>query len=157
MLKRILLLLGLGSAGWAWWTSPKQGSWSTGSVQSGQIEHITDLQELPSAYWSFLRRATLGLVRPKFDQERVDLKLFGIWSLIHLGAPTLNDDQVSISWPIQHGLLVARSGGQFTLAQAGNRARLEVSGFRPRLPRWLYYMLQQPLHCWLGNKFLAEI
>ena len=155
MIKRILLLLGISSAAWAWWTRPGAGGWSTGSVQSGRIDPPSNLQSLADAYWSFLRRTTLGLVRPQIDKGGVDLCLLGLFSLIRLGGPTLAED--TISWPVQGGLLVAQPGGYFALAKAGNRGRVEVSGLRPRLPRCLYYLIQQPLHCWLGNGFLRQL
>lgn len=152
MLKRGLGLLGVLFAGWAWWTNPSAGGWSTGSVQEKPVSTAVDADQLAEEYWYFLRRVTLGLIRPSIDQGGVRLLLLGRWSLISLGGPTQIEDRVR--WPLQSGLLVARPGGYFELATQG---RVEVSGLRPRLPRPVYYLIQHPLHRWLGNRFLRSL
>lgn len=160
MLKRLAAGLAFLGVGWAWWTRPNAGCWSTGSVQQGDsVAQPAGLEVLAADYWSFLRRISLGLIRPRVEPGGVRLMLLGQLELIHLGGPTVQGE--TIRWPIQYGFLVARPGGYFSLSEtpsgSGFKVRVEVKGFRPRLSKLVYYLLQHHLHCWIGNRFLRSL
>jgi len=151
-------------AAWLWERlhQLRPGVKPTGSVQQDQIkaEH-QEVEVVADAYWKFLRRHTLGMVRPCIDQGGIDLRILGI-TFIHLGAPTIQEDANShtISWPIQRGLLVAYPGGWFSFqlqSSPNTKLQMRLEGFRPSLPVPLYYLLEQQLHRCIGQAFIRSL
>ena len=155
LLAKILGFTSLGAGIWIWWTSPRSSAQPEGSCQSGPVASNLQLGALSLRYWSFLRRHTMGLIRPLLSKGGVDITLLGLCTLIHLGSPTEQANR--ITWPVQWGLLVGRSGGSFSFVLQEDRLLMRLDGFVPRLPRPLYLATQHLLHCWIGNSLLREL
>lgn len=154
-LLKVIGSIGLGAGVWAWWTTPRSGARPEGSCQSGPVSSDLQLGELSLRYWSFLRRHTVGLIQPRLSKGGVDITLLGGPTLIHLGGPTQSPNR--ITWPVQWGLLVGRSGGIFSFTLQEGYLEMKLDSFVPRLPRPLYLLTQNLLHCWIGNSLLKEL
>lgn len=93
------------------------------------------------------RTITLRTVRWRGDDLR-----FGRVSLIRLGGATwtVRDGCPAIARPILGGWLTAGAAGALVvraLPGAGLPAiEVSLTGYRPRLPRFLYLFVQEPLH-----------
>ncbi len=163
------------------------------SVQRAEVEMPAEqleqmwkheyLERLGRAYWAYLSRISLHLLRVVYEPEaRTVVFLFRPFALLRFHAPEYEADaeRGSVTWKIDRGLLVARqghdSGGFLRIAveRAGDgpdgTARLgvqaEVQNFYPwlrgsgrfaRLGTWLYGRTQVRIHAIVTNGFLRSL
>jgi hypothetical protein len=95
---------------------------AVGSVQEAEItvpremlERIwtaDNLELLARAYWAFLRRMSLGVIRVHYAPGSRTVAAFGKIPLLRFGAPIYEaaSGRGRVTWPIERGLLVAREG-----------------------------------------------
>ena len=170
----------------------------TGAVASVQEAEVTidrellddlwspeHLERLARAYWRWISRVTLSLVRVVYAPEsRSVVLLTRRLPLLEFGLPEydLGPDHGCVTWRIRRGVLVAREGrdqqGFLRIAvhrpkrDAGGDAtetvlvRLEVRNFYPwlrgsgrfaRLGSWLYGQTQLRVHVLICNGFLRSL
>jgi hypothetical protein len=145
------------------------------------------LERLARAYWLYLRRASLGLIRVVYGERSRTVVLVARWlSLLRFGVPRYeaSGDRGSVRWPIDRGLLVSREGrgsGWLQIAierdpvpgldsaPAGHarvRIRVEVRNFYPwlrgrgrfaRLGVWIYSQTQLRIHRRLAVGFMRSL
>jgi hypothetical protein len=164
------------------------------SVQEADVTMPTDLvaavwkpeylERLARAYWAWLTKVTLGLIRVVYapDSRQVVL-LSRRLPLLTFHAPEYETepDRGQVTWAIARGLLVAREGRdrngflRITAARtdpqpAGSeetlRVTLEVRNFYPwlrgsgrfaRFGAWLYGQTQLRIHVLVCNAFLRSL
>ncbi len=86
------------------------------TVSADDLERLwspANLENLARTYWHFLSRVTLGWIRVIYGEGERRVVLFGRpLTLLRFGAPeyVLESDHGKVTWQIQGGLLVARSG-----------------------------------------------
>jgi hypothetical protein len=141
----------------------------------GEITSPAGIAWLGQTYWSFLRRVTLGLVRTR-SPERSPTLMAGPLRLMSFGAPQFEaqPERGRVCWPIERGLLVARSGrdGRGHLQIALRRGadapaelgwlelEVEVADFHPaiaRLSRRLYERTQARIHVIVTRGYLRSL
>ncbi|HEY8466509.1 MAG TPA: hypothetical protein VIL04_06885 [Solirubrobacterales bacterium] len=161
------------------------------SVQEAEIELPADafhelwrahhLERLARAYWRFLSKATLGLVRVVYAPDsRTVVLLTRSLPLLRFRRPDYAAGRGvgQVTWRIERGLLVARSGrGRGFLRitvralEAGPelarlRVSCEVASFYPalrgggrfaRLGALLYSATQLRIHVWVTRGFLRSL
>ncbi len=165
-------------------------SGSVGSIQeaivvlpdSSGIPDRDFLQRAARAYWRFVNRATLGLVRVVYGEtDQTVVLLARPLALLRFRSPSFEIDagRGSVTWPIERGLLVAHDGrgrGFLRLSieraeQAGGdsarfKVRMEVENFYPsfrgsgrfaRFGTLLYGQTQQRIHRWVTRGFLRSL
>jgi hypothetical protein len=139
---------------------------AVGSVQEAEIvvgREVLDriwgadnLELLARAYWAFLRRMSLGIIRVRYSATARTVTAFGRIPLLRFGTPSYETGEAfgRVRWPIERGILVARKGrGRGSLQVAVERldrdgvddeadarsdrvrliARVEVENFYPGL------------------------
>ena len=100
---------------------PQTGAVS--SVQQAELEMPAEvleemwqpeyLERLARAYWRWLNRISLGLLRVVYEPAaRVVVLLFRPLALLRFRAPEYDPqpDHASVTWPIERGLLVGKDG-----------------------------------------------
>jgi hypothetical protein len=136
------------------------------------------LERLARTYWRFLTRATLGLVRVKYDEdERAVVLLTRPLVMLRFHAPeyAMDADRGIVRWRIASGLLVSRAGhnGDGYLKIEVDRCapvdrdtgrlhvEVEVANFYPALAssvaRWFYSATQSRFHVILTHGFLRSL
>jgi hypothetical protein len=163
---------------------------ATGAVASVQEAEVTlpaelldqlwsteYLERLARAYWRYLNRVTLGLIRVVYGSDyRAVVVLHPRLSLLRFRAPAYDTGPGwgQVTWTIERGLLVARQGrGEgFLRIQVRRprddavRVRVEVRNFYPwlrgsgrfaRLGAWLYAQTQLRIHVLVCNGFLRSL
>ena len=160
---------------------------AVGSVQEADVTLPSELldrlwsaeylERLASAYWRYLSRVTLGLVRVVYGPDyRTVVLLHRRLSLLRFHAPVYETGPGwgRVTWPIERGLLVAARGrGEGFLrivverpAEETARVRLEVRNFYPllrgggrfaRFGAWLYAQTQLRIHVLVCNGFLRSL
>jgi hypothetical protein len=172
--------------------APQTGA--VGSVQEAEVTlpatvlerlwRAEYLERLALAYWRYITRATLGLVRVVYGEDsRTVVLLSRRLPLLRFGAPEYetSSEHGSVTWPIQRGLLVASEGrdrgllriavrrvdaGQGLGEEADLHVRLEVRNFYPwlrgsgrfaRFGAWLYSRTQLRIHLFVCNGFLRSL
>ena len=145
------------------------------------------LERLGRAYWLYLRRASLGLIRVVYGEgSRTVVLVARSLSLLRFGAPRYEASGArgSVRWPIDRGLLVSREGrgsGWLEIAverdpappldpatsrDARVRIRVEVRNFYPwlrgrgrfaRLGVWIYSQTQLRIHRRLAIGFIRSL
>lgn len=95
---------------------------AVGSVQEAEItveRSVLDriwgadnLELLARAYWAFLRRMSLGIIRVDYSATARTVTAFGRIPLLRFGTPEYetSDGHGRVAWPIERGILVAREG-----------------------------------------------
>jgi hypothetical protein len=95
---------------------------AVGSVQEAEITVAREMLEriwttdnlelLARAYWAFLRRMSLGVIRVHYAPASRTVAAFGKIPLLRFGAPIYDAEsgRGRVTWPIERGLLVAREG-----------------------------------------------
>jgi hypothetical protein len=149
------------------------------------LEHMwtpEHLERLARAYWRWLNRISLGLLRVVYEPAaRVVVLVFRPLALLRFRSPEYDrhQDHASVTWPIERGLLVAKDGrdkGYLRIAvkrldgAAPGRARLcvvaEVSNFYPwlrgsgrfaRFGTWIYSHTQVRIHELVTHGFLRSL
>jgi len=141
-----------------------------------QLREPATLERLADAYWSFLERRSIGLLRvASGDSFRAVNLLSGRIALLRFRAPRYEAGPGfgRVTWPIERGILVAREGrgrGYLRLDLRGPEApggpvriRAEVSNFYPwlrgsgRLGAFVYAQTQARLHAWITRGFLRSL
>jgi hypothetical protein len=141
------------------------------------------LERLARAYWRYLNRISLGLIRVRYEPDsQTVVLLVRPLALLRFRAPEYETGPGagSITWGIERGLLVAREGrgsGYLRIAverggeaSAEGRARLavaiEVRNFYPwlrgsgrfaRFGTWLYSQTQARIHSLVTRGFLRSL
>jgi hypothetical protein len=135
------------------------------------------LERLARTYWSFLSRFSLGLIRVLYSEDSREVVLIGrpfVLLRFHTPRYEIDADGGSVTWPIDRGLLVARTGrgrGYLRLSvrrlpgddgdEATATISSEVVNFYPmisaRIGRWLYAQTQLRLHVIVTNAFLRSL
>jgi hypothetical protein len=136
------------------------------------------LERLARAYWRYLSRISLGLIRVVYgDDSRTVVLLTRRLRLLRFGAPEyeIDADGASVTWPIRRGLLVAREGrnrGFLRIAVRRGDApgelhlSVEVRNFYPwlrgrgrfaRFGAWLYGQTQVRIHRRVTFGFLRSL
>ena len=149
-----------------------------------EIWTASTLELLARSYWRFIRRRSLTAIRVVYREDSQTVVFFSRRiPLLRFKPPEFHteNDQASVKWPIDRGLLVARSGrGQGFLRIAvkhsgeceerPGRQRLEVtsevSNFYPllrgrgrfrRIGTWFYAQTQLRVHIWVTKGFLRSL
>jgi hypothetical protein len=141
------------------------------------------LERLARAYWRYLHRVTLGLVRVAYEPDARNVVLLARpLVLLRFGAPRYQARATggSVEWRIERGLLVAREGrgnGYLRIEVERDReaapegcARVDVhvavrnfypwlrgSGRFARLGTWLYSVTQLRVHVFVTRGFLRSL
>jgi hypothetical protein len=142
------------------------------------------LKQVAVAYWRFLGRISLGLLRVRREPDHQSLVLLLTRAvLLRFRAPRYNEgpDWAEVAWQIDRGLLVARAGrGRGSLririqrgaldSQKPGEARLlmrmEVTGYHPRcrgdgrfapLGAWIYGHTQAQIHRLVLRGFMRSL
>ena len=97
-------------------------SGAVGSIQEAEITVARDqldriwnadnLELMARAYWAFLRRMSLGIIRVNYAAASRTVTAFGRIPLLRFGAPQYETEEGrgQVTWPIDRGLLVAVEG-----------------------------------------------
>jgi RDD family protein len=109
-----------------------------------------DLESRRDAYWTFLERLHLGLVR--FRDGAVSV--LGI-PLIRLGRPWFEDR--AWRWRIEGGLLAERPGGELGFGAEDGHLVGFLRGYHPTIPEPLYSVTQRPFHRFVTRLFLLHL
>jgi hypothetical protein len=136
------------------------------------------LERLARAYWRYLSRVSLGLIRVAYaDDSRTVVLLSRRLPLLRFGAPEYETEPAggSVTWRIERGLLVAREGRGRGFLRISVRRReppgdlhlsVEVRNFYPwlrgrgrfaRFGAWLYGQTQVRIHRHLTFGFLRSL
>jgi hypothetical protein len=142
------------------------------------------LERLARAYWAWLTRATLGLIRVVYapDSRQIVLLTRRLPMLtFHAPEYETEPNRGRVTWPIARGLLVAREGRErngflrITAARTDPESTgpeetllvtLEVRNFYPwlrgsgrfaRFGAWLYGQTQLRIHVLVCNAFLRSL
>jgi hypothetical protein len=137
----------------------------------------THLERLARAYWRFLSRCTLGLIRVVYsERERFVVLLARPFVLLRFHAPEYELDarRGVVRWRIERGLLVSRRGHgsgyleievrRGDVAPGGTvtvRVEVEVASFYPAIAsaagRWVYRETQSRIHVLVTHGFLRSL
>ena len=119
---------------------------------------------LGGAYWSAIAGVSRGLVRVRFGEEGVAIRLAGVPSpLLRLGPAevAVEEDRVTCGFSILGGLLARRPGGALVVVQTGREPAelcVAVTGFFARLGSGAVYRhLQQRIHVAVSRRFFVRI
>jgi hypothetical protein len=136
------------------------------------------LERLSCAYWRFITRISLGLIRVRCTSDGCRIVLVGRpLVLLAFAAPRLeqNADAGSISWPITGGLLLSRhhhgNPGLLRISvnwtahrsSDGDRLRVEVAvlDFPPAIASWfgtrVYAATQSRIHLLVTRGYLRSV
>lgn len=142
------------------------------------------LELLARTYWRFIRRRSLTAIRVVYRRDSQTVVLFSRWiPLLRFHPPEFHTgvDGAFVKWPIDRGLLVARSGRgrgflRIAVEHSGEcedrpgRQRIvvtsEVSNFYPwirgsgpfaRLGTWIYSQTQLRIHIRVTKGFLRSL
>lgn len=141
------------------------------------------LERLARAYWRYLHRVTLGLVRVTYERDaRSVILLARPLVLLRFGVPRYRTSAGggSVEWRIERGILVAKEGrgnGYLRIAVERDRepaptgnARVDVhvavrnfypwlrgSGRFARLGTWFYSVTQLRIHVLVTRGFLRSL
>ena len=140
------------------------------------------LERLAHAYWLYLRRISLGLLRVFYEpNSRSVALLFRPLTLLRFRKPQYltPPGMGQVTWPIERGVLVAREGrgrgylritvrrmGEADGGRAVVRVSSEVANFYPvlrfggrfaRLGARFYSATQLRIHVWVTNGFLRSL
>lgn len=135
------------------------------------------LERLARAYWEYLRRRSLGLIRVRYGEtDRTVVLAGGLLTLLRFRAPeySTGPDFGRVTWPIDRGLLVARRGRGHGYLRIEVRQRdpetlliaAEVANYYPllrgsgrfaRIGAWLYGRTQMRLHVMVAHGFLRSL
>lgn len=136
------------------------------------------LERLARTYWTFLSRATLGLVSVAYSSRDRAVVLFGRPLILLRFQPpeyVFASQQGVVRWRIRSGLLVARSGhegdGYLEIAvtrvpcaepeRSRVRVEVEVANFYPAVASWFtrgfYRATQAQLHVLVTHGFLRSL
>lgn len=144
----------------------------------GELWTPATLERLARTYWAFLSRCTLGLIRVAYREDGRDVVLLRRpLVLLSFKSPEyeMNDDRGIVRWPIDRGLLVARTGrGRDGYLEIDVRRRgtvgpgvervnveVEVANFYPQIAHWLsrfvYTNTQSRIHVLVTYGFLRRL
>jgi hypothetical protein len=135
------------------------------------------LERLARAYWRFLSRCTLGLIRVAYtERERFVVFLARPCVLLRFQAPEYEMDATRgiVRWRIERGILVARRGRGSGYLQIDVKRResgtpgmatvhveVEVANFYPAIAsavgRWIYTGTQSRIHVIVTHGFLRSL
>jgi len=105
---------------------------------------------LRDAYAGAVQAVTLGLAR--MSDNSVAL---GPVTLLRFGRPKVTRN--AVDWTIEGGLLAGAPGGHVRVHSAGGRVEAAVTGFQPRLPRWIYSLTHLQVHELFTRVYLLRL
>jgi hypothetical protein len=136
------------------------------------------LERLARTYWSYLSRATFGLIRVVYTEtERMVVLIARPIVLLRFRAPeyALDSDRGIVRWRIRDGLLVASEGhegdGYLEIdvrrlppdapGRGTVHVEVEIASFYPaialRIARWFYAQTQSRIHVLVTHGFLRSL
>ena len=175
---------------------PSSGYAPDGGISTRQVAEVTlprseleriwspeYLERLARTYWHFLSRISLGLLRVLYTKSSREVVLAARpLVLLRFRAPRyeIESDGGTVTWPIDDGLLVARSGrargylclsvkrpaSQRDAAEITATVTSEVVSFYPaiagwgwfaRVGRWIYNQTQLRVHVIVTHAFLRSL
>lgn len=145
-----------------------------------RIWSVGNLELMARAYWAFLRRFTLGIIRVIYGPDSRTITAFGKIPLLRFGKPsyTIDDAHGEVRWPILSGPLVAPEGrGDGHLSVDVRRLNpdedpttvrigVTVGNFYPgirgrgrfaRIGAWIYGQTQVRIHVIVCNAYLRSL
>jgi len=126
--------------------------WIDGRVyveDSVAIANAVSGKELLDRYLDDIEVLTLGVARMRGTSMRV-----GPVELLRFGPPKVSKYQVH--WPIESGLAAGAPGGAFKVRATGGRLVATLEGYRPRVPPFVYTLVQLPIHHLLTRLYLLR-
>jgi hypothetical protein len=106
--------------------------------------------KLRDSYYEGLGKLTLGLA-----SIRDDAVVVGPLTLLQFGAPKVMRN--AVDWPIEGGLLAGAAGGHWRVQASAGRVEATVTGFAPRLPRFLYWPTHLQVHQLFTRLYLLRL
>ena len=106
--------------------------------------------KLRDAYYEAVRKLTLGLA-----SIRGDAVMVGPFTVLRFGAPKVTRN--AVDWPIEGGLLTGAPGGHWRVQATSGRVEATVTGFSPRLPRFLYWPTHLQVHQLFTRLYLLRL
>ena len=105
---------------------------------------------LRDSYYDAVRKLTLGLA-----SIRDHAVVVGPFTLLRFGAPKVTRN--AVDWPIEGGLLAGAGGGHWRVQASAGRVEATVTGFVPRLPRFLYWPTHLQVHQLFTRLYLLRL
>jgi hypothetical protein len=127
--------------------------WAGGRVtveDSVSMKRLVGGAELRDAYVRDIEALTLGLVRMHGTSLWV-----GPVEILRFGNPRVT--KTSVEWPIAGGLLSGAPGGSYTVKSSRGKLASTLEGYRPILPRPLYFITQLPIHHLVSRLHLLRV
>jgi hypothetical protein len=127
--------------------------WAGGRVaveDSVSLKRSVGGAELRDAYARDIEALTLRLVRMHGTSLWV-----GPIEIVRFGNPRVS--KTSVEWPIAGGLLAGAPGGSFTVKSGRGKLVATLEGYRPILPRPLYFLTQLPIHHLVSRMHLMRV
>ncbi len=106
--------------------------------------------QLRDTYLEAIRSLTFGLAGVRGTSV-----VFGPFELLRFGRPKVT--RSAVDWPIEGGLLAGRPGGHWRLAALGGTVEATVTGYKPSLPRPLYWLTQLQVHQLFTRLYLLRL
>ena len=128
-------------------------TWDGGLVSTRDAVAITARPsgaQLRDAYLGAIRSLTFGLAGVRGSSV-----VFGPFELLRFGRPKVT--RSAVDWPIEGGLLAGRPGGHWRLEALGGTVEATVTGYRPSLPRPLYWLTQLQVHQLFTRLYLLRL
>lgn len=120
------------------------------TADSIEVRALPTGTQLRDEYVEAVRALTFGLVRLRDNSV-----VFGPMELLRFGRPKITEH--AVTWPIEGGILSARSGGTLRVRAGKGRVEATVSGWTPRLPRPIYALTQLRVHLLFTRLYLLRL
>jgi RDD family len=104
---------------------------------------------LQDSFRADMPRLTFGLVH-----VRGNALAAGPVELLRFGRPRVT--RTAVEWPIEGGLAARGPGGSWRIESEGGRLSASVDGYRPLLPRPLYFLAHLPIHIIFTRLYLLR-
>ena len=128
-------------------------TWSEGRVSTRaaiSVGRTVTGARLRDSYYEAVRSLTFGLASIRDDSVVV-----GPLTLLRFGAPKLTRN--AVEWPIEGGVLAGAAGGRWRLHAASGRVEATVTGYAPRLPRFIYSLTHLQVHELFTRLYLLRL
>lgn len=105
---------------------------------------------LRDAYRQAVSVITLGLATVRDNSVVV-----GPVTLLRFGPPKVTRN--AVDWPIEGGVLAGAPGGHWRVRASAGRVEAAVTGYTPRLPRWIYTFSHLQVHELFTRVYLLRL